>query len=71
VPEKRENEENKNKRRQKGRDGQKNNEVHYGYKDHVKVDKKHKIITKQKVTGAEVHDSQESNTPGKAGGLNS
>jgi hypothetical protein len=30
--------------------------VHYGYKNHVKVDKKHKIITKQRVTGAEVHD---------------
>jgi IS5 family transposase len=33
--------------------------VHYGYKDHVKVDKKSKIITKQRVSGAEVHDSRE------------
>jgi IS5 family transposase len=31
----------------------------HGYKDHVKVDKKSKIITKQGVTSAEVHDSQE------------
>jgi IS5 family transposase len=62
VPEEWEKEENKNKRRQKDTDARwakKNNEVHYGYKDHVKVDKKHKIITKQKVTSAEVHDSQE------------
>jgi IS5 family transposase len=37
----------------------KNNEVHYGYKNHVKADKKHKIITKYRVTSAEVHDSRE------------
>jgi IS5 family transposase len=62
VPEGWEKEENRNKRRQKdtnARWAKKNNEVHYGYKDHIKVDKKHKIITKQKVTGAEVHDSRE------------
>jgi IS5 family transposase len=41
----------------------KNGEVHYGYKDHVKVDKKSKIITKQRVTGAEVHDGQELKNP--------
>jgi IS5 family transposase len=62
VPEEWEKEENKHKRRQKdtdARQAKKNNEVHYGYKNHVKADKKHKIITKQRVTGAEVHDSQE------------
>jgi IS5 family transposase len=62
IPEEWEKEENRNKRRQKDVDARwakKNNEVHYGYKDHVKVDKKHKIITKHTVTSAEVHDSQE------------
>jgi IS5 family transposase len=65
MPEEWEKEENKNKRRQKDTDARwakKNNEVHYGYKDHIKVDKKNKIITKQKVTSAEVHDSQELNS---------
>jgi IS5 family transposase len=37
----------------------KNNEKHYGYKDHIKIDKKSKIITKYRVTSASVHDSQE------------
>jgi len=37
----------------------KNKERHYGYKNHVNVDKKSKIITKYSVTSAEVHDSQE------------
>jgi IS5 family transposase len=41
------------------RRAKKNNEVHYGYKNHVKADKKHKIITKYRVTSAEVHDSRE------------
>jgi IS5 family transposase len=62
APEGWEKEENKHKRRQKDADARwakKNNEVHYGYKNHVKADKKHKIITKQRVTSAEVHDSQE------------
>ena len=36
----------------------KNNETHYGYKDHVKTDAKSKLITKYEVTSAEVHDSQ-------------
>ncbi|MHB9294165.1 putative transposase, IS5 family [Hollandina sp. SP2] len=61
VPEEWEKEENRNKRRQKDTDprwAKKNNEVHYGYKDQVKVDKKHKTITKQKVTNAEVHDAR-------------
>jgi IS5 family transposase len=36
----------------------KNNETFYGYKDHVKTDKKSKLIDKYKVTDASVHDSQ-------------
>jgi IS5 family transposase len=48
-PEAWEKEENRNKRRQKdteARRAKKNNEGHYGDNDHVKVDKKHKIIAK-------------------------
>lgn len=37
----------------------KNNETHFGYKDHVKVDADSKIITEYAVTSANVHDSQE------------
>jgi transposase, IS5 family len=37
----------------------KNNETHYGYKDHVKADKDSKIIVDYTVTDASVHDSQE------------
>jgi IS5 family transposase len=51
-----------NKKRQKDVDARwatKNKELHYGYKDHIKIDKKSKIITKFSVTSAEVHDSQE------------
>lgn len=50
------------KRRQKDTDARwtkKNNEVHFGYKDHLKVDADSKIITKYAVTSANVHDSQE------------
>ncbi|MCL2868706.1 MAG: IS5 family transposase [Candidatus Bathyarchaeota archaeon] len=36
----------------------KNNETHYGYKDHINVDEKTKLITKFAVTSASVHDSQ-------------
>lgn len=36
----------------------KNNETHYGYKDHVKVDVRDKLILKAVVTTASVHDSQ-------------
>ena len=32
---------------------------HYGYKDHIKIDKKSKIITRYRVTSASVHDSRE------------
>jgi IS5 family transposase len=55
-------EENRHKRAQKDTDARwavKNKEVHYGYKDHIKVDKKSKIITNYEVTSAEVHDSRE------------
>lgn len=36
----------------------KNDEKHYGYKNHVKVDSKSKLINKFTVTDASVHDSQ-------------
>ena len=36
----------------------KNQEVHYGYKNHVKVDVKSKLIEDWKATEASVHDSQ-------------
>ena len=35
----------------------KNGERHYGYKDHINVDKKTKLITKYSVTSASQHDS--------------
>ena len=35
----------------------KNNEAHYGYKDHVKVDVRDKLILKAVVTAASVHVS--------------
>ena len=35
----------------------KNNEVHYGYKNHVSVDVTHKFIREYEVTSAEFHDS--------------
>jgi IS5 family transposase len=37
----------------------KNKEVHYGYKNHVKVDIHSKLITKFTTTAASIHDSQE------------
>ena len=36
----------------------KDNETHYGYKDHIKSDAKTKLITKYAITDASVHDSQ-------------
>lgn len=36
----------------------KNNETHYGYKNHAKCDAKSKLVTKYAVTDASVHDSQ-------------
>lgn len=53
--------ENKNKLSHKDTDARwtkKNNQLYYGYKDHVKIDAKSKLITKYKVTDASVHDSQ-------------
>jgi IS5 family transposase len=40
----------------------KNDETHFGYKDHVKADVKTKLITGFEVTDASVHDSQMLNT---------
>ena len=54
--------ENANKLEQKDTDARwakKNNEVHYGYKDHVKVDTDSKMVVNFEVTNAAVHDSQE------------
>lgn len=50
-----------NKKRQKDIDARwtkKNNENHFGYKDHAKVDNKYKFIDKYVVTDSSVHDSQ-------------
>ena len=62
IPEEWEGEGNRHKKAQKdvnARWATKNKEVHYGYKNHIKIDKKSKIITRYRVTSAEVHDSQE------------
>ena len=51
----------KNKARQKDVDARwtkKNNENHYGYKNHVNADEKNKLIQDYAVTDAAVHDSQ-------------
>lgn len=53
--------ENPSKLRQKDLDARwtkKNEEVHYGYKNHAKCDSGSKLITKYAVTHAAVHDSQ-------------
>lgn len=50
-----------NKKRQKDIDARwtkKNNENHYGYKYHIKMDNKHKFIDTYHTTSASVHDSQ-------------
>jgi IS5 family transposase len=62
IPEEWEKEENKHKKAQKDVDARwaiKNKEKHYGYKNHIKIDKKSKIIITHRTTSAEVHDSQE------------
>jgi len=62
TPREWEKKENKHKKAQKDINARwvtKNKERHYGYKDHIKIDKKSKIIIKYRVTSAEVHDSQE------------
>ena len=54
-------EEHPNKRRQKDTEARwtkKHGASHYGYKNHVNVDKKHKLIRQYAVTDAAVHDSQ-------------
>jgi IS5 family transposase len=62
IPEEWKEEKNRHKKAQKDTDARwaiKNKELHYGYKDHIKMDKKSKMIVKYEVTSAEVHDSQE------------
>lgn len=54
-------EQNITKKRQKDMDARwvtKNKERHYGYKNHIKIDKGSKLITTYAVTDAAVHDSQ-------------
>jgi len=49
------------KRRQKDTDARwtkKHGQSHYGYKNHVNVDRRHKLIRRYQVTDASVHDSQ-------------
>jgi len=61
VPKEWEEEGNRHKIAQKdvnARWTKKNDETHYGYKNHVKADKDSKLIVKYEVTSAEVHDSQ-------------
>jgi len=61
VPEEWTKEEAKNKLAQKDIDARwakKNDETHYGYKNHVKADVESKLIVNFEVTSAEVHDSQ-------------
>lgn len=53
-------EENPHKLSQKDMDSsytKKGNEIHYGYKDHIKVDKDSKLIVDFSVTSAKVHDN--------------
>ncbi len=49
------------KRRQKDTDARwtkKHGQNHYGYKNHVSVDRRHKLVRRYDVTDAAVHDSQ-------------
>lgn len=53
--------ENPNVKSQKDTDARwtkKNDETHFGYKNHVSVDNENKLIRNYEVTSAEVHDSQ-------------
>jgi len=62
VPEDWQAPENAHKLAQKDTDARwtkKGNETHYGYKDHVKVDKSSKVIVDFSVTSANVHDINE------------
>jgi len=50
-----------NKRHQKDVDARwtkKHGQSHYGYKNHISIDRKHKVIRKYAITSAEVHDSK-------------
>jgi len=61
IPEEWLKEENQNKLEQKDTDARwakKNDELHYGYKDHVKVDKDSKMVVDFMVGAANEHDSQ-------------
>ena len=61
IPEEWKKPENAHKLAQKDTDARwtkKNNEVHFGYKDHVKCDADSKLITNYGVTDAALHDSQ-------------
>ena len=61
IPEEWQKPENAHKMAQKDTDAmwtKKNNEVHYGYKNHVKCDADSKLITNYGATDAAVHDSQ-------------
>jgi IS5 family transposase len=61
IPEEWEKPGNANKLEQKDTDARwakKNNETHYGYKDHVKVDAESKMVVEFEVTNAAVHDSK-------------
>lgn len=61
VPEAWDKPEAKAKRRQKDTEARwtkKNEEKHYGYKNHINADQQHKLIQSYAVTPASVHDSQ-------------
>jgi IS5 family transposase len=61
VPEAWDQPEAKAKRRQKDTEARwtkKNEEKHYGYKNHINADQQHKLIQSYAVTPAAVHDSQ-------------
>jgi len=52
--------ENPNKAKQKDTDARwakKNNEAHFGYKNHIAIDNQHKLVREFEITSAEVHDS--------------
>jgi transposase, IS5 family len=62
TPDEWNNDDQKHKKSQKDVDARwtrKNDETHYGYKDHIKIDSDSKLITSYTVTPANVHDSQE------------
>ena len=49
------------KNRQKDKDARwtkKHGKAHYGYKNHINVDRRHKLVRRYAVTSASVHDSQ-------------